>query len=638
MSGMAMPPTNAQLAQIYWIFAGGAIVIATIVNIGDKLIHRQRIAAASKSEPNPARPKNALIKVWAAITALTRELSQATIHAPIPKYPQLNLPPLGRILLIGTNISLLLSIAFWKFNLKSWRTWEDIAVRCGHMTLTQLPLVFLMAGKRNIVGALTGTSYERLNWIHRWVARCMFITASCHMGFFLKSWGRYHYIRKKFELDIISRQGLGAWCVLLWIILSTFAPIRNIRYEFFVVQHVISYIGFTTIVMIHVPKDMKQWVWVPVGIYLTDRVVRTLYLVYNNISLFHKRKADAAAGLFCCRATFTALPDRATLVSIPKPTFKWKPGQHVFLHCPSITPLQSHPFTITTLPSDNKLEFVIRAHQGGTRRLFRHANESLPPVASKAVLVDGPYGRMRALEQFDTVVLVAGSTGATFTMPLLRDLVRRSCEGKIAARKVKFVWVVKNKGQVEWFAKGLKEAVEAVTGLQEGLVVEASVYITCDTTLTMDREGGSNASSISSAGASIEKPVLCGGDRCCCTDTVQEDEKAGTSTSSTSLPVPRNTCTCGMPGFDPANEVVTSIQAALSLPESVNIKTGRPALRALINKELEQARGEAAVVVCGPVGLKGVVRREVTGLCDERAVCKGSGADGVYLHVEGFGW
>src|SRR5437868_4144860 len=101
------------------------------------MISHPRLAAASKSEPNPARPKNALTQVLASITALTRELSQATIHAPIPKYPQLNLPPLGRMLLIGANLSLLLSIAFWKFDLKYWRSWEDIAVRCGHMTLTQ---------------------------------------------------------------------------------------------------------------------------------------------------------------------------------------------------------------------------------------------------------------------------------------------------------------------------------------------------------------------------------------------------------------------------------------------------------------------------------------------------------------------
>jgi len=600
------------------------------------MIDHPRLAAASKSEINPARPKNPLVKIWAAITALTRELSQATIHAPIPKYPQLNLPPLGRMLLIGANISLLLSIAFWKFNLKYYLAWEKIAVRCGHMTLTQLPLVFLMAGKRNIVGTLTGTSYERLNWIHRWVARCMFITASCHMSFFFKSWGRYKYIPKKLEMDIISRQGLGAWCVLLWIIISSFAPIRNIAYEFFVVQHVISYVGFTTMVMIHVPKELKIWVWVPICIYIADRVVRTLYLIYHNISLFHKRRAGAATGLISCRATFTALPDRATLVSIPHPTFKWKPGQHVFLHCPSIAPLQSHPFTITTLPSDNKLEFIIRAHRGGTRRLFRHANESLPPMASKAVLVDGPYGRMRPLEQFDTVVLVAGSTGATFTIPLLRDLVRKSCECRLVTRKVRFMWVVKNKGQVGWFAKELREAVEAAAGLQGALLVEASVYITCDTTLTVDNDVGSDASSTNSIGAPIEKRALCGGNSCCCTNPILGGE--GAATSPTASSVPRGTCICGMPTTTTEKGVVTSIQTELSLPESVNVQTGRPVLRALINNELEQARGETAVAVCGPTGLKGMVRREVTGLCDERAVCKGSGADGVYLHVEGFGW
>ena len=35
-------PTRQELAQIYWIFAGGAVVIATLVNLIDKLIYRQR--------------------------------------------------------------------------------------------------------------------------------------------------------------------------------------------------------------------------------------------------------------------------------------------------------------------------------------------------------------------------------------------------------------------------------------------------------------------------------------------------------------------------------------------------------------------------------------------------------------------
>ena len=39
---LANMPTKQELAQIYWIFVGGAIVIAALVNLIDKLIYRHR--------------------------------------------------------------------------------------------------------------------------------------------------------------------------------------------------------------------------------------------------------------------------------------------------------------------------------------------------------------------------------------------------------------------------------------------------------------------------------------------------------------------------------------------------------------------------------------------------------------------
>ena len=66
--------------------------------------------------------------------------------------------------------------------------------------------------------------------------------------------------------------------------------------------------------------------------------------------------------------------------------------------------------------------------------------------------------------------------------------------------------------------------------------------------------------------------------------------------------------------------------------------TGRPHPRSIINHVLEQAEGESAVVVCGPTGLAADVRQSVVSLSDERAVHKGTGAQGIYLHVENFGW
>lgn len=53
---------------------------------------------------------------------------------------------------------------------------------------------------------------------------------------------------------------------------------------------------------------------------------------------------------------------------------------------------------------------------------------------------------------------------------------------------------------------------------------------------------------------------------------------------------------------------------------------------------LEQALGETGVAVCGPGALAADVKAAVVGLSDERAVHRGTGAQGIYLHVEGFGF
>ena len=50
-------------------------------------------------------------------------------------------------------------------------------------------------------------------------------------------------------------------------------------------------------------------------------------------------------------------------------------GEHVFIACQSIVPVQSHPFTISSLPSDGKMEFLVRAEKGSTRRFFRYASK-----------------------------------------------------------------------------------------------------------------------------------------------------------------------------------------------------------------------------------------------------------------------
>jgi NAD(P)H-flavin reductase len=632
----------------------------------------------SKATADPARPKNLLSGTFATVTAISREFCNYTIPL-IPRlkegenntwndkilrtFPRLShLPPFGYLWLIASNLSLLLAIIFFGFDIKNIRELETIGTRAGWMTVTQLPLVFLMAGKTNIVGRITGTSYERLNWIHRSVARCMFITALVHMSYFLRSWARYNYINRKLEIDIHTRRGFGAFCVLSWIVVSSLSPIRGWRYEIFVTQHMISAIGFLTIVWIHVPENAKIFVWFPVALWSFDRVVRWAFMAYHNFSIFHPKTKGNPSSLFTCKAHFHQLDDNATRITIRNPPMKWSPGQHAFVTCHSLAPFQQHPFTISSLASDGYLEFVVRAHTGCTGKIHKHACEcsGLPsPAASqvdetKTVFLDGPYGRLRPLEQFDSVILISGSTGTSFTMPLLRDLLRLKALGKpLVTRKIRFIWVVRTRGQVYWFSKQLGAGL-AATRKRENLEIEVSIYVTCDPELTseiselrFELDDKSRPTSSSSTKSIVGKPkektdesqvevveekAGCGPDGgCCCRDVVNDEDaivEAGTG------------CCCSPPktedkeAVEPSNRLshtstASSVQSKFHLPETVNFISGRPMVKNLIEKEIEKARGESAVVVCGPQGLVQTAKSAVVELSDERAVHKGTGAQGV---------
>lgn len=65
---------------------------------------------------------------------------------------------------------------------------------------------------------------------------------------------------------------------------------------------------------------------------------------------------------------------------------------------------------------------------------------------------------------------------------------------------------------------------------------------------------------------------------------------------------------------------------------------GRPQLDSLLWDVLEKAEGETGIAVCGPLGLSSEMRNTVARCSDERAVHKGTGAQGIYLHAECFGW
>lgn len=675
------------------------------------------------------------MRVNATATAIIREANNATLAPLNFKGRNIRLPTVGRTAIVAGNVVTLLVLCFYKFNLSDQWSFQDIAYRTGCISVVQLPLIFLLAGKNNIIGWLTGTSYERLNWLHRWVARCLLLTTTIHMGYWFADWAPYNYIGRKVKTDPITQHGLISWCLLLWIVLSSVAPIRGWKYEFFVIQHLGSMAAFLAFVYKHVnswPLSVRIYVYLPIALVCVDRLVRALRTLYINLSIFHpkQRRDGQMSALWAAKATFTPLPHDTTRITIANPPISWTPGQHVFLSCHSVVPLQSHPFTIASLPSDGAMEFYVKRERGATRRFYSHAERlhlSLssnggrqPEKDRRAVAIDGPYGRMRPLRQFDSAVLFAGSTGATFTVPLLREVVehwkrQHSPPSSPAAplggggllnvfpdgaatRRVRFVWVVKSRGQLGWFGAQLSRVIEDVAALRRGgadVDVEMSVYVTCDSAFTDERKSAAGATTVvtspprfsgvddadekhmakqatavrevedSSYASSLlsssddtatttttttKRKSACGPDGTCCCQTTIEDEadaiepaictccNGRTPAPSSSQPAPQAAQSPSSSASSSSSSSSVSYPPPGSLHPAIALLSGRPHPEAIARKVLERALGESAVVVCGPRALAGDVRGAAVRLSDERAVHRGTGAQGVWLHVEGFGF
>lgn len=659
-----------------------------------------RLNASNQRRETPAKPEAKLTTGIATVMAISRELTYASIQLVLSKRFRWSSPTLGRVLLVSAELVLVMVLCFYMMNPYDQWQWEDIGYRTGFVSLAQLPLIFLLAGKNNIIGFLIGSSYERLNWLHRWTARILFLTVTIHMGFWFVGWARYDYILHKLKEDKITQRGFSAWCILLWIVLSSFAPIRRWNYEFFVIQHVVTFAGFIAAVYLHVPAEVKMWVWIPIGLIIFDRLARALLVLYANMSVFHPKRYRE--GFWACKATFEPLGSDMTRIVISNPPINWSVGQHVLLSCHSIVPFQSHPFTVASIPQDGTMEFLVKSKSGGTKRFFKYAqkHQGLPLTQANAsashtaaVVIEGPYGAIRPLRQFDSVFLIAGSSGATFTVPLMRDVVAswratdsprsqsilRDPPGAVT-RYIRFIWVIKSRDQLAWFSVQLATVAQDVEQLRANgyeFEIDMSIYITCDEDLRVEfkeknkpalsaqlrtepeeqpqkpKLAGYMNSEIAKAGNDhisvhstpsrsdveqgpevADKPIK----SCCCTITVENEAELpasgdchcfDTQEAKGSI-ISSNSSTESLAALDPPKP------AGQPIHPSIKTLSGRPQPTSLLRKVAEQALGETAIVVCGPQGLVDDVRLSVVALSDERAVHKGSGAQGIYLHTEAF--
>lgn len=606
---------NKALAREFWYIIAGVLallLLVRLVNFGHYWLRLRTTQA--KSVRYPSRPTTWYWQAWATVTAVCREASYPQLYISNRWLSWMTPPPLGRVLLLLAYWAVIIYMMTDDAITRDYYFWERIGFRNAWVTVTQVPLLYLLASKTNVIAFLSGTSYERLNWLHRWVARTMFVTATVHGFHFWTYWSQTGILDDYLTWMPMIKWGLGAWGILLWMVLTSFKPLRTVAYEVFVVQHIIIAVLFLWVVYVHIPVSARYNIWFAVAAICFDRAFRLGLLLWQNVKPRPNPSRCKGGQRFGHLTQITAIGESMTVLTIKDVHFQWRAGQHLYLWLPRVGAFEAHPYTIASahqMPETcicNSIQLAIRAHGGFSKRLNAYARKARGDEKGNhglTAFVAGPYGQPPRWDIFETLVLISASTGASYTLPILESVL--SSTATICTQRVDFLLTARQGDEIGFYRDRLHEAL-AKAG-ERGIELSVHIAVT----------GNGQLEAISRSISSSNSVLLPRGTKEpgeCIEMTTREkttDVEAGASSG------------CCAPRKRLSNTSTNS---------RIQHSATRPDIPQYIRNAVEATGGETGVVVCGGASLVARVRTSVAKLSDERAVHKGTGAQGIHLHVE----
>ncbi|KAF3171440.1 hypothetical protein TWF225_010611 [Orbilia oligospora] len=673
MSDNLFSKTNRDIARTYWIIVGVVIGSLTALNIIDRILVRSRLKAAANNSPHPTRVKNKIGQIWATATAVLREAALPSVRS-FTLLAMLTPLPLGRsvvVFIYMAMVAIMLSINVYT---SGYWYYEKIAYRAAWVSVTQIPFVLLISGRLSLFTLLTNIPGERINWLHRWVGRVILVSVLVHMALFWRGWDLSDFLQTELEIMPMVRYGFGGFGVLGWIMFTSIAPVRWYTYELFYLNHLASVGALLWCLYMHVPKSAIYNVWLGIAFIAFDRFLRAALFLYSNIHSSSTSTTKSSYSLHFGHTAEIDILDRKenlTRVVIKDVKMKWRAGQHIYLSIPSLRPFESHPFSISNtyeaLPPPGKeykelgnaaathngsrdLHLLISSRAGFSKQLHRKCGPAdNAPVVLKA-FIEGPYGSPPAWNTFETVVLIATSTGVTFTLPILEEIASNP-----ACARGKGVDVFINIAVTCGTMKTAKDG-KFVVGSDDGdsfgaagsVASKGSEYLllkTVEKDGTVDEITPVNGEPVASCCAG-KKEISAPPPKSCCAEPSEpkatspsQAAQAHTRTISTSSSNSSASDEEGAPcccAAGTGNSCCETVCTCGFSSDDIEFSCGRPLISKMILPPIELAEGETVVACCANRRLMDDVRNYVGRVCDERAVHKGSGAQGVLCWTEGF--
>lgn len=333
-------------------------------------------------------------------------------------------------------------------------TLERLARALGHMTNLFAALLLFPVTRNSMWVEILGIPFERAIQYHRWAGVIVFFALSAHMLVWWIEWStRGYLLHNIFSMSLYLAQypdlpHTDNWSIpiveLTWLgaavmVLLSQSWFRRNRFELFYYTHHFFIVFYIT-GLIH---SWSMWYFTGGGMILwfVDRLIR----FYKSSKVFPVTDIQVLHS------------GDTTQLALQPNGFSFRAGQYAFINIPSISPLEWHPFTISSAPGETALTFHIKSmgKTSWTARLARiyggEGNAFAPVTSLPIVNIDGPYGNPPNFLSHKTVVLVAGGIGITPMISIVKDLHQLRKQNALSLKKVYLMWVVRDLAMLDMF-------------------------------------------------------------------------------------------------------------------------------------------------------------------------------------------
>ena len=202
------------------------------------------------------------------------------------------------------------------------------------------------------------------------------------------------------------------------------------------------------------PYQSVYWVGIPLTLYLSSRFYRQTKCAQCEV-IDISIKGGNVIGL--------------RLAKPPSWNKHVKSGMYAFINIPKVSVLEFHPFTLTSAPHEDFIEFHFAGVGDWTKSTHallkevvnanvEEKSKDIPMMKELVVKVEGPVGAAsQGFTDYPVLVLVGAGIGITPMISVLKQLVLEP--GKL--KRAFFYWTVRDRASFEWFAELMDEIYES---------------------------------------------------------------------------------------------------------------------------------------------------------------------------------